>query len=245
MRPYPLGSSLLATVAVAVSVMTLAGPAPGTTRTAGGVAVESTPAGLAAYRANRTVAENEAHHLLSLVRLRPGADQLDAPPSWYPKPALPYLSTAGITIVQLAGYWSVPANGTPGGTSVPWYAPAGLALNGQGTGYGPGSLSSTNDLYWAKATAQWESAELSFTEVDDDGTAAAVQALALVTWLDPRPMLDDATGPRDHIGTGQPCPADARGVAGVSNPSIYATVLRARLLPPARLQLACCACTTW
>jgi hypothetical protein len=215
-----------------MTVLSLAVPPAGATGTVGGTAVENTPALLAAYRANRAAAEHEAHHLLSLARLRPGAKPLGAPPSWYPKPALPYNVTAGITIVQLAGYWSVPVNGAPGGASVPWYSPAGLALNGQEAGSGPGAVFSTGDIYWAKATVQWQSAELNFTEVDDDNTAAAVQVLAVVTWLDPRPMLDDATGPRDHLGPGQPCPAGARGVVGVSNPRAYASLLRARLLPP-------------
>jgi hypothetical protein len=107
-------------------------------------------------------------------------------------------------------------------------------LNGQGSGNEGGGLSSTTDNYWAKATSQWQSAELSFTEVDNGGTAAAVQAVAVVKWLDPRPMVDDATGPRDHVNTGQRCPASAPGVVGVSNPRADARVLRARLLPTGR-----------
>lgn len=245
MRPRPLGLALLVIAAMAVTALGLAAPSAGATGPPGGPRLEDTPSGLAGYRVNHMAAEHEAQHLLSLARLKPGARHLDAPPPCYPKPALPYQAMAGVTIVQLAEYWSAPVGAAPAGASVPWEPPAGLVLNGWGSGSEGDGVSSTNDTYWAKATSQWGSAELEFTEVDDNGTACAVQALAVVTWLDPRPMVDGAPGPRDHVGTAQPCPGSVPGVAGVSNPAAYARVLRGRLLPRALPWPACCACTTW
>lgn len=203
---------------------------PGAVGAPAQVGVEQTQAGLAAYRANRAAAEHEAGHLLSLARLKPGARRRRSVPQWYPKAELPYRVTGGLTVVELAAYWSVPVGGASGGR-LPWYRPAGLSLNGTGTGSGPGDILSTSDDYWAAATRQWQSAELSFTELDNDNTAAIVQVLATVTWLDPRPLLDDAVGPRVHINIGKPCPSNLDDVVGASNPPAYRHVLLTRLAP--------------
>ncbi len=58
---------------------------------------------------------------------------------------------------------------------------------------------------------------------------SVIRADGLVVWLDPRPLLDTAVGPRLRVTVGGSCPATDGGIVGVRNPG--QPDLRGRLLP--------------
>ena len=202
-----------------------------TTAPTGGAAATSTPGSVVAIAMARPrqAAVDEAHRLLLLARLPPGATRTaSAPPGLAGGPAL---GTPGVSsLVVQTQYWRVPMSFDQAQAWLEGHPPAGLKPAGSSTGGGASPSDMTTGYgYTALSTAQLQSPELEVGVAYVGPSVSAVRVDAVVIWTDPRPWPDSATGKRAHVTVAGGCPARVAGVVGVTNPGAGLT---ASLLPP-------------
>jgi hypothetical protein len=200
-------------------------PADPPARPARATATRSAAAGAATLAGNRALARREAGRLLALVPLPAGAAVIALPRST--DPVLPV--SAGDPVADATRSWLVPMTYPAAAAWLQRHRPAGMppadSMSGQPipqhdpfTGYG----------YAGPASPAWASAELDL-EMAQNGTQAVMWADGQVTWLDPVPVRDTATGPRLRLTVAGPCPRRDRGDVGVTSPD--AAGLTTALLP--------------
>ena len=163
--------------------------------------------------------------MLSVLRLPPGAGPIQGVSKTSPVAGDPY-GTRGTQLVKTR-FWSVPSGHGDPLSWVKAHPPAGLALSGWGSGSGPAGATTTL-MFDAPATDVWVQAELDITEGALGPSGDVLRADAVVDWLDPRPLPDDAQGPRLRVQESGPCPASDGRSVGVANPGAG---LAGRLLP--------------
>ncbi|HVB26752.1 MAG TPA: hypothetical protein VNE21_02430 [Mycobacteriales bacterium] len=130
------------------------------------------------------------------------------------------------TLVTRTQFWSVPLPFPAAAAWVRTHPPVGLTYSDYGTGSGPDGPSRTYG--WSDPpSASWSSAQLEYG-VAPSGAGSVIRLDALVVWLDPRPLLDDQTGPRLRVTVAAGCPARDAGIVGVRN---HDGELTDRLLP--------------
>lgn len=218
-------------LAVGPAGLTLAGraeaqassPAGGRTTSAATAATTtaaSTPgsAVAAAMARNRRAAVDEAHRLLLLAKLPPGATRTASVP-----PALaggPALGTPGVSsLVVQTQYWRVPMSFDRAQAWLEAHPPQGLKSAGSSSGGGASPSDMTTGYgYTAPSTAQLQSPELEVGVAYVGPSVSAIRVDAVVIWTDPRPWPDNAAGKRIHVTVAEGCPARVAGVVGVTNP---------------------------
>jgi len=182
----------------------------------------------AAMARNRQAAVDEAHRLLLLAKLPPGATKTASVPS-----ALaggPVLGTPGVSsLVVQTQYWRVPMSFDQAQAWLEAHPPQGLKSAGSSSGGGASPSDMTTGYgYTAPSTAQLQSPELELGVAYVGPSVSAIRVDAVVIWTDPRPWPDNAAGKRIHVTVAEGCPASVAGLVGVSNPGAGLT---ASLLP--------------
>jgi hypothetical protein len=190
--------------ACASSPTAVRAPSPGVSQTSVGAP------GTAA--ANKQRAEVEASRLLALVQLPARATAIATPPPLLHKPMM---SVATSSLVDQVRLWRVSMAFS---ATVAWiraHPPAGLSKEWQSMG----SSEPSGIGYADHESAAWQQAQLQIAVVSVSDGGSAIRADAMVAWLDPRPLTDDATGTRLRVTIEGGCPATDRGYVGVTNPS--------------------------
>ena len=178
---------------------------------------------------NEKLARTQARWLMSLVPLPPGAAPLRAAPPSLPGPALgaPSLTSQ----IDISRSWRLPM---PLAQAILWlqaHRPTGLPENGSANGWGPQPSDATAGYSYAgQANAAWQSADLELGVAWASAGTSIMRADAVVIWLDPVPLPDNAPGPRVHVSVTERCPATDEHLVGVTN---QGTDLKSRLLPAA------------
>jgi hypothetical protein len=133
--------------------------------------------------------------------------------------------------VDKVEFWDVRFGQEDPLTWVTDHPPIGMTLVGTSTGA---------YLYSAPSTDRWPQILLNFSDGLVASSTAGVRVDAIVIYLDPNPLRDNATGPRARLAVAGGCPPGVTGVVGVSNPGARLT---SELLPtghPARGLLCAC-----
>jgi len=106
--------------------------------------------------------------------------------------------------------------------------PPGLPQDGSSSGDGPDGTTSVGISYRGPKNEAWQSADLE-VEVASFGRGGTVmRADAVIVWLDPVPVPDNASGPRIHVSVAGGCPGTDESLVGVTN---RGADLKLRLLP--------------
>jgi hypothetical protein len=201
---------------------------------AGSVASLTTVAGTsgaqARYVADLAASRAQAQRLVHLARLPQGAVALPGPP-----PGRTLADAVGTPVasnlVERTSYWSLPLSES---SAFAWLSalqpPLGLRSWSSSQGSGGDGVG-----YSGPSTAWWQASylDLSVVAAGAGGSYLRVDG-AVVPW-DPRPLADDAVGPRLRVSVAGGCPAGDQGAVGVSNPGRQ---LSARLLPPGNPEAA-------
>jgi hypothetical protein len=180
--------------------------------------------------AAQATARAEAQRLLGLVTPPPGAKQAPSSPSTHL--AGPAVGTPmSDSLIVETRYWRVPL---PADQALAWFAahpPRGLSAGGEG---GRQVLDGAvvfagGYSYEAPSSQAWTGAQAQVGVAPIDEATSAVRADGMTLWLDPIPVPDQAPGPRMRVSAAGGCPAEDRGIVGVSNPP---PALAGALLPP-------------
>jgi hypothetical protein len=182
----------------------------------------------AAMVRNRQAAVDEAHRLLVLAKLPPGAIKTASVPSVLA--GGPVLGTPGVSsLVVQTQYWRAPVPFDQAQAWLEAHPPLGLKPAGTSSGGGPSPSDMTVGYgYTAPSTARLQSPELEVGVAYVGPSSSAIRVDAVVIWTDPRPWPDNTAGKRIHVSVAQGCPASVVGVVGVANPG---AALTASLLP--------------
>lgn len=182
---------------------------------------------LATAAGNKILATAEARRLLALEPAPAGARVV---PVTVPGPALGEPDVT--SLVDLQRQWRLPLPFAQAAAWLQAHPPPGLGspvLHGTRTPAQGGAWVVYG--YDGPGGAAWDSSELR-VEVTPDGTGAAfLRADAMVVWVDPAPLRDDAPGTRVRVTVAGGCPRSDRSVAGVTNSGAD---LKSSLLPAAQ-----------
>jgi hypothetical protein len=184
---------------------------------------------------NRAAALSEAAHLVTLVSV-PG-DAVPVPHAlglFVRNPA--ELAVASQPRAEVVHYWRVPRSSgsvylwlsghPPRGLQVAQPASSGPGIEGEEYDATVPHPPQTNPSYVMLPDAAV------VVEVEPLGPRSSeVRAAAESAWFNPSPMADNSKGRRLRMSVTRGCPADDRGVVGVSNPGAG---LPTSLLPPGR-----------
>lgn len=178
----------------------------------------------ATYASNQAASRREAAHLLTLLRLPSGA--LRAGPSSGAASALALMGRpAATTVIEKSEAWTVPMAYA---VTIAWlsaHPPAGLVASGTTS-----STAGEVFTYSAPSSQAWAMAELGYSVTPHGGAGSVVSAGVMVVPLDPRPLLDNAAGPRARVTLSTGCPTTDAHLVGVTNPGAGLTT---SLLPSA------------
>ncbi len=166
---------------------------------------------------NRRLARQEAVRLLAEARVPADAVRVRRPPHGLTAPiSQPDLSSVFVR----SGYWTVRSPFATAVAAVAALPPAGLVPFSTSTGSGP-DLKTAGFVYAPAVAPAWGDAQyqIDLSRLSADTTGIRVDAV--VTWSDPTPARDTATGPRLRVTVGAPCPAGDDGVVGVRSPGPF------------------------
>src|SRR3954453_3584870 len=164
----------------------------------------------------RSRAEAEAHRLLRQATLPPHAVALPTAPS-------PPAATTGLmmpsvdTVVAVSRYWRVPMSATDALTWLRAHPPVGLTPFSSSTGGIDGKPAYGEVGYSEPSPPGLDNPELQQTVMPIDDGTSLVRVDAIVIWLDPRPLQDDAAGLRLRVTRHGGCPSNDAHVVGVTN----------------------------
>ncbi len=221
-----LAVGLLAAGLLAAGCGTVPAPGPGSgSAQPGSAAVHDIKPGRT-LAGNRELASQQAAWLLSRVPVPGGAVRLRSVPASLSSPAT---GTPGVaTLVDEVRAWRIEM---PFAQLAAWlgqHRPAGLPPEGSMSATDRGQLTEVGYGYRGHASPAWQSAELGIGVAPAGPKASVMRADGQVIYLDPRPVPDNAKGPRLRVTIAGGCPRTDTGVVGVRNSG---TGLRRRLLP--------------
>ena len=175
---------------------------------------------------NKARAREEAARLVVLTRVPDGARSTDRRPH---NLSGPIMGTPSVdSLVIRTAYWRVGMSYDDTLTWLKAHPPHGLMSSGSAQSGGPDG-STAGYGYSDRPSSSWSSADLEVA-VAPDGDGSVIRADAVVVWLDPTPMRDQASGTRARVTVAGGCPHDDRGIVGVRNDGQDLTT---RLLPDA------------
>src|SRR3954462_6517431 len=170
----------------------------------------------AAPASPRSRAAAEAHRLLRQATLPPRAVALPSPPS-QAAATTGLMMPAVDTVVTVSRYWRVPM---PAPAALAWlsaHRPIGLTPFSSSTGGVQGNPSYGAVGYSEPPPPGLEDPQLQQVVMPIDDRASLVRVDAIVIWLDPRPMRDDAAGLRLRVTRHGGCPTTDAHMVGVTN----------------------------
>jgi hypothetical protein len=134
-----------------------------------------------------------------------------------PPPALhkPMMSVATSSLVDQARLWRVSMAFSATAAWIRAHPPAGLSKEWQSMG----SSEPSGIGYGDHDSPAWQQAQLQIAVASLSDGGSAIRADAMVAWIDPRPLTDDAAGTRLRVTIDGDCPPTDRGYVGVTNPS--------------------------
>lgn len=178
----------------------------------------------ARYDTDLAASEAYAEQLVHRAQPPLGAVALSGPPKGQ-EVAEAVGAPAVSNLVQRTSYWSLPLSES---SAFAWLEalepPAGLRAWSSAQGTGGDGVG-----YSGPSTAWWEASYLELSAVAAGAGHSYLRADGLVVPWDPRPLVDDAAGPRLRATVAGGCPGSDQGAVGVSNPGRH---LSAQLLPP-------------
>jgi hypothetical protein len=165
---------------------------------------------------------------MSLAPVPAGATALRRPPAWLGFPAM---GTPGVgSLIDTSRSWRLAMTFSQALAWLKAHRPRGLPRDGSSTGSRPGQVSIAGYSYGGHSSPAWQSADLEVEVAGAGGGTSVLRADAVVVWLDPVPVPDNATGRRVHLSVTAGCPATDNSIAGVTN---QGAGLRRQLLPSA------------
>ncbi len=175
---------------------------------------------------NRELAKKQAVWLLSKVPLPRAAARLKKAPSSLSGPAM---GTPDVgTLIDTARSWRVAMPFTKMAAWLTKHRPRGLPQVGSTTMTDKGQIVMVGYAYEGRSSKAWQSSELDIGVAPDGTKASVMRADGVVVYLDPRPLPDNATGPRLRVTLAGGCPRSDNGIVGVKN---RGPGLRRALLP--------------
>lgn len=111
------------------------------------------------------------------------------------------------------------------------HRPRGLPDVGSSSQTDQGRLTMVGFDYAGRTSPAWQSSDLEIAVAPAGKNASVLRADGVVVYLDPRPIPDNAKGPRLRVTLAGGCPRSDAGIVGVRN---HGPGLRHRLLPRAR-----------
>jgi hypothetical protein len=164
--------------------------------------------------------------LLTLVPVPAHAVQLLAAPRSLSTPAMG--TPAVSSLVDKVRSWRL---AMPVGRAIAWigtHHPPGLKQDGSSHSWGPHVDAVTGYGYAGPSNPAWQSANLEIEVAAAANGTSVMRADAVMVWLDPVPVRDNATGPRMRVTVASGCPKSAAGYSDITN---QGTDLARRLLP--------------
>jgi hypothetical protein len=199
---------------------------PTTAQRSTATATAAAAAAAATLAGNRELARKQAAWLLTHVRMPPGAVRLKSAPASLPGPAM---GTPQVrTLIDTVRSWRVKM---PFARMVTWlnkHRPRGLPETGSSSASYRGRLTMVGYDYGGRTSPAWESSDLEIAVAPAGKKASVIRADGVVVYLDPRPIPDNAKGPRLRVTLARGCPRSDAGIVGVRN---RGPGLRHRLLP--------------
>ncbi len=178
---------------------------------------------------NRELAKKQAVWLLSKVPLPRGAARLKKAPSSLSGPAM---GTPDVgTLIDTARSWRVAMPFTKMAAWLAGHRPRGLPRVGSMTMTDKGQVVMVGYGYGGRSSRAWQSSELDIGVAPAGPKASVMRADGVVVYLDPRPIPDNAKGPRLRVTLASGCPRSDEGFVGVRN---HGPGLRVHLLPLGR-----------
>lgn len=175
------------------------------------------------YQANQAASRREASNLLALAQVPPAAVRQARGAG--PTEALQSIGRPLVaSLIERSATWTV---AEPSATLAAWlkvHRPPGLSLSGSSSGSG-----SRGWTYSAPATTAWGLAELAEAVAPLAPGRSVLSVAAMVAPLDPRPLPDNAGGPRLRVTVAGGCPRSDAHAVGVLNPGAD---LSHALVPP-------------
>jgi hypothetical protein len=175
---------------------------------------------------NRELARKQAAWLLSKVPLPRGAVGLKKAPSSLPGPAMG--TPAVSTLIDTARSWRIAVPFTKMAAWLTKHRPRGLPQVGSTTMTDRGKVVMVGYGYRGRSSKAWQSSELDIGVAPAGKNASVMRADGVVVYLDPRPVPDNAKGPRLRVTPASGCPRSDNGIVGVRN---HGAGLRRHLLP--------------
>jgi hypothetical protein len=173
----------------------------------------SPPAG--SSTANQARARAEAARLVAAARLPAGSVRLPSGPAVLSAPALG--TPAASSLIDTVQFWRLPLSAPAAGAWLVAHPPRGLSASGSARQGGPSGVTATGWAYSAPDGPGWVQAALDEGVAAQGASASVLRLDGLTLWLDPRPEIDTATGPRLRVDVVTGCPTSDAGQVGVHN----------------------------
>jgi hypothetical protein len=171
----------------------------------------------------------DAEHLLSLVRLPPGAARTGSAPTGLDQGPVMGIESA-TSVIEKSAYWIVPRSLDAVVAWLSAHQPAGLAQSGSESGSDNG-VRSAGFSYAATAGPLMHAGQLDVGAVTITQSVTGVRADGVSSWLDPRPIRDAQQGARVRVAAATGCPGSLNRAIGVTNNDRVDADLDRRLVP--------------